>query len=78
MGKVVGVRFQRGCKVYDFDSGAFVLQPGQHVIVQTEQGLALGQVVRGPLPQLKLVPTGGVTPENAAEFSTQHPLPTAA
>jgi 2-dehydro-3-deoxyphosphogluconate aldolase/(4S)-4-hydroxy-2-oxoglutarate aldolase len=24
--------------------------------------------VRGPLPQLKLVPTGGVTPENAAEF----------
>ncbi|MCA1906672.1 MAG: stage 0 sporulation family protein, partial [Desulfarculus sp.] len=54
MGKVVGVRFQRGCKVYDFDSGAFVLQPGQHVIVQTEQGLALGQVVRGPLPQIEV------------------------
>ncbi|MGB9626041.1 MAG: bifunctional 4-hydroxy-2-oxoglutarate aldolase/2-dehydro-3-deoxy-phosphogluconate aldolase [Phycisphaerae bacterium] len=24
--------------------------------------------VRGPLPQLKLVPTGGVTPDNAAEY----------
>ncbi len=54
MGKVVGVRFQRGCKVYDFDSGAFVLQPGEHVIVQTEQGLALGEVVRGPLPQVEV------------------------
>ncbi|MFH1058092.1 MAG: stage 0 sporulation family protein, partial [Pseudomonadota bacterium] len=54
MGKVVGVRFQRGCKVYDFDSGAFVVKTGDHVIVETEQGLALGEVVRGPLPQVEV------------------------
>jgi cell fate regulator YaaT (PSP1 superfamily) len=48
MGKVVGVRFQRGCKVYDFDAGHFVLNRGDMVIVETEQGLALGQVARPP------------------------------
>lgn len=54
MGKVVGVRFQRGCKVYDFDAGHFVLGAGDMVIVETEQGLALGQVVHGPRPQVEV------------------------
>ena len=48
MGKIVGIRFQRGCKVYDFDAGHFVLNVGDRVIVETEQGQALGQVVRPP------------------------------
>jgi len=48
MGKIVGVRFQRGCKVYDFDAGLFVLNVGEKVIVDTEQGQALGEVVRPP------------------------------
>jgi cell fate regulator YaaT (PSP1 superfamily) len=46
MGKIVGVKFQRGGKVYDFDAGHFVLALGDKVIVETEQGLALGTVVR--------------------------------
>ncbi|KIX10749.1 PSP1 domain-containing protein [Dethiosulfatarculus sandiegensis] len=46
MGKIVGVKFQRGGKVYDFDAGHFVLSLGDRVIVETEQGLALGTVVR--------------------------------
>ncbi len=50
MGKVVGVRFKPGGKVYDFDSGAFVLNLGDHVIVETEQGLGLGTVVVPPTP----------------------------
>ena len=54
MGKVVGVRFQCGCKAYDFDAGHFVLSPGDMVIVETEQGLALGQVVQGPRPQMEV------------------------
>jgi cell fate regulator YaaT (PSP1 superfamily) len=54
MGKVVGVRFQRGCKVYDFDAGHFVLNAGDMVIVETEQGQALGQVVNGPRPQVEV------------------------
>ncbi len=50
MGKIVGVRFSRGCRVYDFDAGAFVLARGDQVIVQTEQGLVLGEVVNPPRP----------------------------
>jgi len=50
MNKVVGVRFKPAGKVYDFDSGAFVLKRGKHVIVETEQGLGLGVVVNPPEP----------------------------
>ncbi|MCU0614394.1 MAG: stage 0 sporulation protein, partial [Desulfobacterales bacterium] len=36
--KKVGIRFKSAGKVYDFDSGAFVLNVGDCVIVETEQG----------------------------------------
>jgi cell fate regulator YaaT (PSP1 superfamily) len=45
MGKVVGICFQRGGKVYDFDAGHFVLNPGDPVIVETENGLAMARIV---------------------------------
>ena len=48
MGKIVGVRFKPGGKIYDFDSCAFVLQAGDPVIVETEKGLGLGIVERLP------------------------------
>lgn len=44
MGKTVGIRFKPGGKIYDFDSGAFVLQTGDPVIVETEKGLGFGHV----------------------------------
>jgi cell fate regulator YaaT (PSP1 superfamily) len=44
MKKVVGIRFKPAGKIYDFDSGAFVLNRGDHVIVETEQGLSFGTV----------------------------------
>ena len=50
MKKVVGIRFKLAGKVYDFDSGAFVLHCGDHVIVETEQGLGLGIVAIPPEP----------------------------
>lgn len=50
MKKVVGIRFKHAGKVYDFDSGAFVLHRGDHVIVETEQGLGMGMVVIPPAP----------------------------
>lgn len=50
MKKKVGIRFKSAGKVYDFDCGAFVLKPGDQVIVETEQGLGLGIVVLPPLP----------------------------
>jgi cell fate regulator YaaT (PSP1 superfamily) len=46
--KVVGIRFKTAGKVYDFDGGAFVLAPGDHVIVETEQGLSFGTVAIPP------------------------------
>ena len=48
MKKIVGVRFKPAGKIYDFESGAFVLNQGDHVIVETEQGLGLGVVVTPP------------------------------
>lgn len=49
MKKSVGVRFKPAGKIYDFDSGAFVLNPGDHVIVETEKGLGFGVVVTSPV-----------------------------
>lgn len=46
--KVVGIRFKPAGKVYDFDCGAFVLKRGDHVIVETEQGLGFGTVIVSP------------------------------
>ncbi|WP_373500956.1 stage 0 sporulation family protein [Desulfococcus sp.] len=48
MVKVVGIRFKPAGKVYDFDAGAFVLAPGDPVIVETEQGLGFGFVTSAP------------------------------
>jgi cell fate regulator YaaT (PSP1 superfamily) len=48
--KKVGIRFKSAGKVYDFDSGAFVLNIGDHVIVETEQGMSFGSVVVPPEP----------------------------
>ncbi|HIJ55174.1 MAG TPA: stage 0 sporulation family protein [Deltaproteobacteria bacterium] len=50
MKKVVGIRFKDTGKVYDFDSGAFVLRKGDQVIVETEHGLGYGTVVNAPAP----------------------------
>ena len=48
MKKKVGIRFKPTGKVYDFESGAFVLNQGDYVIVETEQGLGLGMVTAPP------------------------------
>ncbi|AEB09973.1 PSP1 domain-containing protein [Desulfobacca acetoxidans] len=51
MSKIVRVRFRPHGKVYNFDSGHFVLSQGNHVIVETEQGVAFGTVVSPPQPR---------------------------
>ncbi len=50
MGRVVGVRFKPAGKVYDFDACAFVLKPGDHVIVSADYGFSYGYVVTDPVP----------------------------
>jgi cell fate regulator YaaT (PSP1 superfamily) len=49
MNKKVGIKFKTTGKVYDFDSGAFVLNRDDHVIVETEQGLGFGTVAVDPV-----------------------------
>ena len=49
MKKIVGIRFKPAGKIYDFDSGAFVLNRGDRVIVETEQGLTFGTVEVPPV-----------------------------
>jgi cell fate regulator YaaT (PSP1 superfamily) len=53
MNKIVGIRFKPTGKIYDFDCGAFVLKQGDHVIVETEQGLGFGTVVVAPAEREK-------------------------
>ena len=48
MNKKVGIRFKNGGKVYDFSCGAFVLNIGDQVIVETEKGLGFGTVETAP------------------------------
>ncbi|MFH1490899.1 MAG: stage 0 sporulation family protein [Pseudomonadota bacterium] len=48
MNKIVGVQFRKDGKIYQFDSGHFVLQKGTKVLVETEQGTALGVVCLEP------------------------------
>ncbi|QTA90277.1 PSP1 domain-containing protein [Desulfonema magnum] len=50
MTKIVGIRFKPAGKVYDFDAGVFVLNQGDPVIVETEQGLGFGRVTVPPQP----------------------------
>ena len=50
MKKVVKIRFKPTGRVYDFDSGAFVLKCGDREIVETGQGLGLGTVIVPPKP----------------------------
>lgn len=48
MSKVVGVRFREEGKIYYFDTSHFVLRIGDRVIVKTEQGAGLCEVVVPP------------------------------
>ncbi len=46
---VVGVRFKRACKVYDFDCNGLELKQGDTVIVEVERGLGMGTVAYNPI-----------------------------
>lgn len=48
MVKIVGVRFKKACKVYDFDTNGLDLNPGEMVIVEVEKGLGMGMVAYRP------------------------------
>ncbi len=49
MKKIVEIQFKPEGKAYSFDCGAFVLECGDHVIVETEQGYGMGCVCSAPV-----------------------------
>ena len=46
MAMVVGIRFNQGGKIYDFDPGTLQLLPGELVVVETARGMECGEVAR--------------------------------
>ncbi len=48
MARVIGVRFKKACRIYTFEVGDVDCRPGDWVVVETERGMALGQVADGP------------------------------
>ena len=54
--KIVGVRFKENGKVYEFDSGHFVLKKGDKVMVITKEGPAIGCVCTIPQSKFDNVP----------------------
>lgn len=45
---IIGVRFRHAGRVYSFDPGAYVIEKGDNVIVETSRGIEYGQVVTDP------------------------------
>ncbi len=56
MNKIVGIKFAEYGKIHEYDSGHFVLKKGYKVLVETEQGLALGVVCTDPRARGKDLP----------------------
>ncbi|MFP5213110.1 MAG: stage 0 sporulation family protein [Acidobacteriota bacterium] len=49
--KVVGIRFRKEGKIYHFDPGGLTLKRDDYVMVHTEQGAGIGQVIEEPFPK---------------------------
>ncbi|MBI5207243.1 MAG: stage 0 sporulation family protein [Candidatus Firestonebacteria bacterium] len=52
MYEVIGIKFKDTCKIYYFNSEGLELQPGDKCVVETEEGLAFGEVAT----EIKMVP----------------------
>ena len=48
MSLIVTIQFARAGKMYDFEAGSIELAQGDYVVVETERGLGIGQVVKPP------------------------------
>lgn len=56
MSKIVGIQFKPDGKIYDFESGHFVLNKGDKVMLVTEEGPAVGCVCTEPRNRPPQVP----------------------
>ena len=49
MARIIRIQFSTAGKLYDFSIGKIEPKPGDRVIVETERGKSIGQVVAGPI-----------------------------
>jgi cell fate regulator YaaT (PSP1 superfamily) len=54
--RIVAIQFSTAGKLYDFDAGDLDLATGDKVVVETERGLGIGTVLRGPVERTEGVP----------------------
>jgi cell fate regulator YaaT (PSP1 superfamily) len=57
MNETVGVQFRECGRIHYFDSGHFVLGKGDKVVVETDQGLAVGVVCTDPRSRAERLPS---------------------
>ena len=62
MTDVVGIRFKRAGKVYNFDPTDIELAVNDYVVVETSRGLEMGEVVISPQQVLASEVTESSTP----------------
>ena len=68
MASIVRIQFTTAGKLYDFTIGKTAVKPGDKVIVETERGKSIGQVVPGPIEvDESLVPEGTKPVQRLAE-----------
>jgi cell fate regulator YaaT (PSP1 superfamily) len=46
---IVTIQFTKAGKMYDFDAGSILLAKGDYVVVETERGVGVGQLVKPPV-----------------------------
>lgn len=49
MSQIVTIQFSKAGKMFDFNAGALLLVKGDHVVVETERGAGVGQIVKPPV-----------------------------
>ncbi|WP_224983196.1 PSP1 domain-containing protein [Geomonas agri] len=70
MAKIVRIQFTTAGKLYDFSAGKANVKAGDRVIVETERGKSIGQVVAGPIEvDDALVPEGTKPVQRLAELA---------
>ena len=68
MPRIISVQFSTASKLYDFNAAEIAVVAGDHVVVETERGLSIGQIMRGPLERDVENPDKLVTIKRKANF----------
>jgi cell fate regulator YaaT (PSP1 superfamily) len=66
--RIISIQFSTASKLYDFNAGDIGVVAGDRVVVETERGLSIGQIMRGPLERDVEHPDKLVTIKRKANF----------